>query len=191
MEDGTLRMKRLFKKSSFALLISSIIHHPSSMIALSVIVLSGCGYKPTTLYTQHVLTDKIFTEVEIYLRDPENAVLVKDAMNEAIVSRFGARIAKREDATTQLKIAFKTVAFTPIQYDANGYAVYYRANVSLKIHYESPKGEGDETVSGFYDFPIEPNAIISDAKRFEAIRFGAQKALDAFISRMAMRGVML
>ena len=176
------------RKSALTLLLSSIIHHPSSIIALSAIALAGCGYKPTTVYTRKVFTDKIFTAVEVYIRDPENAVLVKDAMNEAIVSRFGARIAGKKDATTYLKIAFKTVSFTPIQYDTNGYAVYYRANVSLKIHYESPGSSGDETVSGFYDFPIEPNAIISDAKRFEAIRFGAQKALDAFISRIAMRG---
>jgi len=65
MEDGKLRIKRFFKKSSFARLISSIIHHPLSIIALSAIVLSGCGYKPTTLYTKRILTDKVFTEVEI------------------------------------------------------------------------------------------------------------------------------
>ncbi len=141
-----------------------------------------------TTYTKNVFTDKIYTEVDVYLRDPENAVLVKDAMNEAIVSRFGAKIAKKEDATTHLWIRFKRVTFSPIQYDANGYAVYYRANVTLNIRYASPKKRGSESVSGFYDFPIEPNAVISDAKRFEAIRFGAQKALDAFMSRMAVRG---
>ena len=148
----------------------------------------GCGYKPMTVYTKKVLTGKIYADVDVYLRDPENAVLVKDALNEAIVSRFGARITKKKEATTRMKVAFKSVAFTPIQYDNNGYAVYYRATVTLDIHYESPKRKGDETVSGLFDFPIEPNAVISDAKRFEAIRYGAQKALDAFISRMAMRG---
>jgi hypothetical protein len=176
------------RRTVFAILFSSIIHHPSSIIALSTIALTGCGYKPMTTYTKNVLTNRIYCDVDIYLRDPENAVLVKDALNEAIVSRFGARIAEKDEATTHMKVAFKSVAFTPIQYDANGYAVYYRATVTLDIHYESKKHHGDETVSGFYDFPIEPNAVISDAKRFEAIRFGAQKALDAFISRLAMRG---
>lgn len=155
---------------------------------ISFFIFSGCGYKPMTAYTKRVFTDKVYTEVEVYLRDPENAVLVKDAMNEAVVSRFGAKITKKEDATTRLWIRFKSVSFSPIQYDANGYAVYYRANVNLTVRYESPKKKGSESVLGFYDFPIEPNAVISDAKRFEAIRFGAQKALDAFISRMAMRG---
>ncbi len=177
VENGTLNRKRL--GSMLTTLFSFL---------LPLLVFAGCGYKPMTSYTKRVFTDKIYTEVEVYLRDPENAVLVKDAMNEAIVSRFGAKIAKKEDATTRLWIRFKSVSFSPIQYDANGYAVYYRANVNLSVRYESPKKRGTESVFGFYDFPIEPNAVISDAKRFEAIRFGAQKALDAFISRMAMRG---
>ncbi len=182
-------MKRVeVKKTFFAVLFSFTIHTPLAIVALSPIAIAGCGYKPMTTYTKNVLTDKIYCDVDVYLRDPENAVLVKDALNEAIVSRFGARIAKKENATTHMKVAFKSVSFSPIQYDDNGYAIYYRATVTLSIHYESDKYKGDEMVSGFYDFPIEPNAVISDAKRFQAIRFGAQKALDAFISRLAMRG---
>ena len=148
----------------------------------------GCGYKPVTIYTQKVFSDNIYTDIEVYLRDPENAVLVKDALNEAIVSRFGASVAKKEDATTILHVKFDSVSFTPIQYDTNGYAIYYRAKVSLTIRYTSPTGHGTETVNGFYDFPIQPRAIISDALRFQAIKKGSGKALDAFVSRITMRG---
>lgn len=41
---------------------------------------------------------------------------------------------------------------------------------------------------GNYDFDIEPNAIISDQVRFEAIRQGAQKGLDAFVAQVAAQG---
>ena len=157
----------------------------------SLFTLTGCGYKPATAYTKKVLSDKIYTDVEVYLRDPENAVLVKDALNEAIVSRFGAHIADKKDATTILHVRFGNVSFTPIQYDVNGYAIFYRAKVTLKIRYDSPTAHGTETVTGFYDFPIEPKAIISDALRFQAIKEGSAKALDAFVSRMAVRGVRL
>ncbi len=152
---------------------------------------SGCGYKPATTFTKKVLSDRIYTDVEVYLRDPENAVLVKDALNEAIVSRFGARVSNRKDATTIVHVKFNDVSFTPIQYDVNGYAIYYRAKVSLKIRYEAPTGKGTETVSGFYDFPIQPRAIISDSLRFLAIKNGSGKALDAFVSRITRRGVEL
>ena len=157
----------------------------------SLFTFAGCGYKPATVYTKKVLSDKIYTEIEIYRRDPENAVLVKDALNEAIVSRFGAQVVPKKEATTILHVRFNRVSFRPIQYDVNGYAIYYRADVSLKIDYKTPTAKGSETVEGFYDFPIRPKAIISDALRFQAIKNGSAKALDAFVSRMAMRGIRL
>jgi len=46
-------------------------------------------------------------------------------------------------------------------------------------------------VSGFYDFPIEPEAIISDSLRFQAIKNGSAKALDAFISYITQKGAAL
>ncbi|WP_353661270.1 LPS assembly lipoprotein LptE [Hydrogenimonas sp. SS33] len=163
----------------------------SYFLLLTLFVFSGCGYKPSTVYTKKVLSDKIYVDSEIYLRDPENSVLVKDALNEAIVSRFGARVVSKKEATTILHVRFNSVSFMPIQYDVNGYAIYYRAKVTLTIAYRSPTAHGTETVTGFYDFPIEPKAVISDALRFQAIKQGSAKALDAFISRMAMRGVKL
>ena len=154
-------------------------------------LLAGCGYKPATTYTKKVLSGKIYTDIKIYLRDPENAVLVKDALNEAIVSRFGARVASKKEATTILHVRFGRVSFHPIQYDKNGYAIYYRAVVTLDIDYTTPTAKGHKKVSGFYDFPIEPEAIISDSLRFQAIKNGSAKALDAFISYITQKGAAL
>jgi len=183
--------KDSLRKNTLLLLLSSIIYHPSSIIALSAIVLSGCGYKPMTEYSKKVFTDKVYVDVDVYLRDPENAVLVKDALNEAVISRFNSKLSLKNDATTQLKVKFERVTFSPVQYDSNGYAVFYRAKVTLNISYMISGKKGYEKVVGYYDFPIEPNAVISDSKRFEAIRFGAQKAIDSFVSLMAMRGAVL
>ena len=166
------------------------IQHSTFNILLSLMVLSGCGYKPMTEYSRKVFTDKVYVDVDVYLRDPENAVLVKDALNEAVVSRFGGKIVSKSDATTKLRVKFDRVNFSPIQYDSNGYAIFYRAKVTLNIFYNSNGQKGQERVTGYYDFPIEPNAVISNSKRFEAIRFGAQKALDSFVSRIFMRGAL-
>ena len=179
------------RKNFLVFFISSVIHYPLSIIALSTILISGCGYKPMTEYTKNIFTDKVYVDVDIYLRDPENAVLVKDALNEAVISRFNAKLTSKKDATTQLKVKFERVSFSPIQYDSNGYAIFYRAKVTLNISYIVNGKKGFEKVVGYYDFPIEPNAVISDAKRFEAIRFGAEKAIDSFVSLMSMRGAVL
>ncbi|WOE70317.1 LPS assembly lipoprotein LptE [Hydrogenimonas thermophila] len=178
-------IKSIIKKIPFN------IQHSTFNIILFAIVLSGCGYKPMTEYTKKVFTDKVYVDVDVYLRDPENAVLVKDALNEAVISRFNAKLTSKKSATTQLKVKFERVSFSPIQYDSNGYAIFYRAKVTLNISYIVNGKKGFEKVVGYYDFPIEPNAVISDAKRFEAIRFGAEKAIDSFVSLMSMRGAVL
>jgi len=161
------------------------------LILVFAIILSSCGYKPITEYTKKVFTNKIYVDVDVYLRDPENAVLVKDALNEAVISRFSAKLVSKENATTKLKVKFRRVVFSPIQYDSNGYAVFYRVKVTLDISYIVNDEKGAQKAVGYYDFPIEPSAVISDSKRFGAIRFGAEKAIDSFISQMAVRGVLI
>ena len=152
---------------------------------------AGCGYKPATAYTDKVLDKKIYTEVEVYLRDPENAVLAKDAVNQAVRQRFGGTLTDEAHADTKLFVRFDRVSFRPIQFDTNGYAIYYRAIVRLRIAYASTKGNGEEKVDGVYDFPIQPAAVISDALRYKAIKEGSLKAIDAFISKMAATGARL
>lgn len=149
----------------------------------------GCGYKPASVYTKNVLGKKIYTQVIVYLRDPENAVLIKDAINEAVVSRFKGSLVPKKYADSQIIISLQSVNFIPLEYDKDGYIIYYRAITSLKIAYKSKNGKTRNIyVSGNYDFPIEPNSVISDTKRFEAIKESSKKALDKFISEIAILG---
>jgi len=45
-----------------------------------------------------------------------------------------------------------------------------------------------EKAKGNYDFAIEPNAVITDQERFDAINFSAQKAINSFIAQIAAEG---
>ena len=158
-----------------------------------LLVITGCGYKPSSYYTQKILGDKIYTEVYIDINDPENSVLIKDAVNEAIVSRFRSHIVDKKDlANTLFYVKFKSKSFTPIAYDKNGYVVAYKTKVLLNITYIDKAGKKDSfDVSGTYDFPIEANSVISDTKRFEAIKFASYKAISEFISKISVKGVKL
>jgi len=150
----------------------------------------GCGYKPTTYYAKQALGDSIYAEVTISRQDPQNTVLIKDSVNEAIVSRFGAKIAPKEKAESFLHVSIGGIAFSPTVYDANGYVVAYKTTVTLVNKYK--RGSQKEQVmqtSGEYDFSIEANSIISDTKRFEAIRYAASDALDEFVSKIAIKGL--
>ncbi|HIP59241.1 MAG TPA: hypothetical protein EYH01_02295 [Campylobacterales bacterium] len=151
---------------------------------------ASCGYKPTSLYTKEVLGDKIYAEVAISLEDPENSVLIKDALNEAIVSQFRSRIVSLEKADSKFYINLNSVSFVPIQYDKNGYVIAYKTHVGLKTKYIDKEYKTHViTTKGDYDFPIESTSLISDTKRFAAIKFASQKALDAVRSQIAIRSI--
>jgi hypothetical protein len=87
-----------------------------------------------------------------------------------------------------LKISIGSAVFSPLQYDTNGYIITYRTTVTMEIFRTSEEENRSYTTKGIYDFAIEPNAIITDQARFEAIRQGAQKGLDAFVAQIAAEG---
>jgi hypothetical protein len=160
------------------------------LFSLIAFVFISCGYKPTSIYTKEALGDKIYAEVTISLKDPENSVLIKDALNEAIVSQLRSQIVSKEEADSKFYINLSSVSFVPIQYDKNGYVIAYKTHVGLKTKYVDIDNNTHEIYTkGDYDFPIESSSLISDTKRFEAVKFASQKALDAVRSQIAMRSM--
>lgn len=152
--------------------------------------LIGCGYKPTSYFAKEVLGDKIYAQIDISRTDPKNSVIIKDAINEAIITRFGARLSTKEAADTKIYLSLSSVTFTPILYDINGYVISYKAKVTLKMRYiDKEKESGIIMTEGEYDFPIEANSVISDTKRFEAIRYASLDAINEFVSKVSIKGM--
>ncbi len=163
------------------------------LFLIIIVFISGCSYKPTPMYTKRVLGDSIYAQVKINIKDPENSVLIKDAINEAIISKFGARIVpKKIDSKSQIYASLENISLSPIQYDRNGYAIAYKSKVTLEFNYYSRSGNsGTIQTTGSYDFPVEADSVISDAKRFEAVKFASYKAISEFISEVTVRGMMM
>ena len=160
------------------------------LFLLILVFFSGCGYKPTYIYTKKVLGDDIYVDVDISLKDPQNSVLITDAINEAVISKFRSNLTRdKKSASSKLYLSLSSVSFKPIQYDENGYVIAYKTYVTLKTKYiDRYKRSKTLTTSGTYDFNIEANSIISDNKRFEAIKFAALKAIDELISKISIKG---
>ncbi len=161
-------------------------------IVLIAVLLASCGYKPTNIYTKKILGDSIYVDVSISKVDPQNSILIVDAINQAVITKFRSKLVKdKSRATSKMYISLKSVSFKPIQYDQNGYVIAYKTLVSLETRYIDRNGKQRViTSSGDYDFSIEANSIISDNKRFDAIKYGASKAIDELISKISVRGVM-
>lgn len=161
------------------------------LLSTLVAIFIGCGYKPTSLYTQTILGDRVFADVKVDLKEPESTILIKDALNEAIVSRFNSVVSNSDFATSKLLFQIYDLNFIPLQYNREGYVVRYRTDIILDVDYLLSNSEEFKSmrVSGMYEFNIEPTTVISDLKRFEAIKHSSFKALDEFIFRLSHIGV--
>jgi len=159
-------------------------------LIVTLFLLTACGYKPSSQYCKRMISQKVYTEVEVSLSDPENAVLVKDALNRALYTRLKSQASRKEDAGSSIKVSYKSIRFVPLQYNRNGYVVYYQANITLKFVFEKGKKREERLLIGRYEFPIRPSAIISNDLRFQAIEQGSVKALDEFISYISAKGLL-
>ncbi len=152
--------------------------------------LSGCGYKPTTHYAKKELAGKVFVKLFIDLKDPQNSVLIKDAMNQLLAHKLDSKLVYDEAmADTIMNIKINSVRMTELQYDADGYNNLYRANVSINVRY-TKKAENisrNFTVTGENDFSLGSSTTITDTKRYEAIKSASDDALDEVLSRIAIQ----
>ncbi len=155
---------------------------------VSLLLVSGCGYKPSSKYARNVIGSKINTQVTISAMDPQNTVLIKDAVDSAIVEIFHASLTDRSHADSTLNFSLTPPSYSPIQYNAQGYIIAYRAKIVLKITRESKNIKKTYTARGTYDFSVVPNAVITDQERFDAIKFSAIKAIASFVAQVSAEG---
>lgn len=155
---------------------------------LIIALLSGCGYKPSAKFSRAVVGEKISTSVTISLIDPENTVIIKDAVDAAIIEVFHASLVPKNMSQTHLSLGLSNPSYAPIQYDSDGFIVAYRTTVSLTILRTTANISKNYKVRGTYDFSITPNAVITDKERFDAIKFSSQKAIKSFIAQVSAEG---
>ena len=153
-----------------------------------LLIMGGCGYSPVSHYAQNIVGESVSTEVVISMEDPQNTVIIKDAVDAAVITKFRASLVAHSVSKTHLKFVITSVGMTPLRYDVNGYVITYRTTVTMRIERTSEDAHANYSVLGMYDFDIEPNSIISDQARFEAIRQGAQKGIDVFVAQIAVQG---
>ncbi|CAA6822737.1 MAG: Probable lipoprotein Cj1090c, partial [uncultured Sulfurovum sp.] len=96
-----------------------------------------------------------------------------------------------EDADSSIYVYYKSIRFIPLQYDRNGYVVFYQAHITLDFMFKKDKVKEHRKIVGRFEFPIRPSAIISNDLRLKAIEQGSLKALDEFITYLSVRGLLV
>ena len=162
---------------------------PSVLFILFIILGTvGCGYKPSAKYSRNIVGEKIHTSVVISAQDPENTVIIKDAIDAAIIEIFHASLTDAKHADTQLTLSVSDPTYTPIQYNADGFVVAYRATIHINIVRDTKLVHKRYSTKGTYDFSVVPNAVLTDQERFDAIKHSATKAMASFIAKISAEG---
>ncbi len=159
-----------------------------TIIAAVVVLFIACGYKPSSKFSRDILGEKISTSVKIYAQDPENTVIIKDAIDKAIVEVFRASLTDRVHSDAHLILNIENPRYTPVQYNVNGYVIAYRMSLVLNITRYHNGISKEYRTRGTYDFSVAPNAVVTDQERFEAIKNSAQKAIQSFIAKVSAEG---
>jgi len=159
------------------------------LLLISVLSLfSACGYKPSAKYSREVVGERISTSVIISAQDPENTVIIKDAVDSAIIQVFHSSLTSKSYSDSHLNLSISPPTYTPIQYNSDGYVIAYRATIRLGIIRETSGVRKGYTTKGTYDFAIDANAVITDQQRFDAIRESSAKAISAFVAKVSAEG---
>jgi len=158
----------------------------SLLVALFLLV--GCGYKPSSKYARQSVGESVSTSVVISAMDPENTVIIKDAVDSAIIEVFRTSLTTQDQSNTHLTLNMSNPSYAPIQYNSNGYVVAYRMTLNLRIKKTHNALSKDYSAKGTYDFTVEPNAVVTDQQRFDAIRLSAIKAIASFVAQIAAEG---
>jgi len=153
-----------------------------------VLIISGCGYTPSSKFAREVMGEKISTSIHISAQDPENTVIIKDAVDEAIIEVFHASLRSRDESDTHLDISISDPSYSPIVFDKDGFIIGYKMSLSLSILRHHSGVTKHYLLNGTYDFTVSPNAVVTDQERFEAIKYSAAKAIRSFVAKVSAEG---
>lgn len=159
-----------------------------SALIFILVFINACGYRPSAKFARNTLGEKISTSVVISSQDPQNTVVIKDAVDKAVIKVFQASLVDKSISDTHLVLNISSPSYQPIVYDQNGYVTGYRMSVVLNIVKYTNKVSKTYMTKGFHDFSVAPNAIVTDQDRFEAIDFAAQRAIRSFIAQVSAEG---
>ncbi len=166
-----------------------VIHMRNVILLLLIsLVFTSCGYRPSSNFARMALGEKISTSVIISNQNPGNTVIIKDAMDSAIVKTLHASLVPRSESDSHLVFSIATPNYYPVQYNANGYIIAYRMKVRLTITRYHDGEEKRYTAQGISDFSIAPNAVVTVQARFDAIELAAAKAINSFIAQISSEG---
>jgi len=158
------------------------------LLLASLLLFSACGYKPSSKHARVVVGEKISTSILISSIDPENTVVIKDAVDSAVIEIFRSSLVERNYSDTHLILSLLPPVYMPVQFDSNGFIIGYRATITIAVTRKTKQVEKRYTAHGTYDFSVNPNSVLTEQQRYDAIKFSAAKAITSFVAQVSAEG---
>ena len=159
------------------------------ILIMSVLMISGCGYKPAAQYGRDLLPDPVYVDVRLSGVEPQNGVYLKDEILRLLRTRFHERVAlHKEGAVSQIIVPSYDISYSPLTYDNNGYVTRYRVTTRITFNLMTPKEKLTKKITATEDVSIQPGSLTSSAAREYAIRVAIRKAMDQFLAYVAQKG---
>ena len=156
-------------------------------IVVSVLVLGGCGYKPSSHYIDNLFDDTIYVEVKVDRVEPENAPYLKDELNHLVYKHFKKRVTSKALASNYIKVKYDKTKFIPLAYDKNGYVSRYRVKTKVDFDMITQKGHIHKSITSSVQKDIYYNSVLTSKLRIEAIKEGFDKAIDEFLAYVSAK----
>ncbi len=148
----------------------------------------ACGYKPSIVYQQKILGNKIKPIVKIDIKNPRETIFLRDAVNDAIYTLLGKNVCETNCDST-LSINSSTSSLSVLDYDENGYPILYRSTVTLSVSVIDKNGtKKNYNVSGTYDFRVESQGVLTDEAKLNAYKYASINALNKLFALIAKDG---
>jgi hypothetical protein len=158
-------------------------------LIMSVLVISGCGYKPAARYGRDLLPDPVYVDVRLSGVEPQTGVYLKDEILRLLRTRFHERVAlHKEGAVSRIVVPSYSIDYSPLTYDADGYVTRYRVSSRITFELTTPKEKLTKKISTTEDVSIQPGSLTSSLAREAAIRVAIRKAMDQFLAYVAQKG---
>jgi hypothetical protein len=127
--------------------------------------------------------------VNIDVKNPQESIFVKDALNEAIYTLFDSNI-KKSNYNSVINLDILSSKLEPLDFDENGYPILYRSKVVLKANIIDKNGKRRVyTIKGIYDFHISSNSVVNDQLRLTAFKKASINALNKLMALIAKDGI--
>ena len=157
------------------------------LLVTAMLLLTACGYKPSSHFIQNIFADSIYVEVKVDNVEPENAPFIKDEINRLVYTRFKGHIAPKDVAKSKIIVSYDGSSYTPLTYK-DGYVTRYRTNIHVHFDMLTKDGKLSKDISSVVESDIQESSLTSSTLRTEALRKGLAKALDEFMAYVSAKG---